>query len=87
MGVSFIMLTQQVPAVVVAIRRCDDRVYVLTIGSIRIEGPQSDGPFVIEFDQDLGTVDRIVNHRLVICAADPRKVGLIKVRLVLRKFH
>ena len=79
-----VVLPQQILAVVVAVGRAHDGVDVLAIGHRRIEVAQVGGPLVIEFDQNHGAVDPVVEHRVVISAADPGEPRLVEMRRELR---
>ena len=76
----FEVLTQQVLAIVVAIRRAHDRVDVLPSGHARRQLTQhTDGPLVVELDQDDGALNPVVEHGVRVASADPCEVRIVQV--------
>src|SRR5438445_7475346 len=71
-----VVLAQQILAVVVAVRRADHRVDVLTRGRIVVERHPA---LVIELDQDDRAVDAIVEDAVLLDAADPGEARLGQV--------
>ena len=76
----FEVLTQQILAVVVAIRRAHDRVDVLPRGNARRQLSQhTDGTLVVELDQDDGALDPVIEHGVRVASADPCEVRIVQV--------
>src|SRR5687768_15325070 len=75
--VLFVMLTQQILAVIVAVWRADDG---MDVDASRHSRPwQRHGRLVIELDQDDRTVDAVVKHALWAGPANPREPRLVQV--------
>ena len=72
------MLAQEVLAVVVAVGRANNDVYVLARWLLRVHGEATQvcRPLMIELDKHYGAMDPIVEDALRIGSADPRKIGL-----------
>src|SRR5688500_19292701 len=73
-----VVLPQQVFAVVVAVRRAHDGVYMRATGDPLAR--QRDGQLMIELDQDHRTLDAIVEHRIRPNVTHPGEPGLVQVR-------
>ena len=72
MRMLLVVLSQQVLAVVVAVRSADDGV---DVGTARYAGAlERDWGLVIELDEDHGAVDAVVEDRVRRGRADPREV-------------
>ena len=73
-----VMLPEQVVAVVIAIGGADDDVDVLANGAaVGVVLAHADGPLVIEFDENDGAVDAVVENGVVAGVADPGEVGAV----------
>src|SRR4029450_8155964 len=73
-----VVLAQQIPPVVVAVRRPDHGVGVVARGGVVVEG---DPALLVELDQDDGAVNPVVEDAVLVGAAHPREVGLREVSL------
>src|SRR5271165_4331540 len=71
-----IMLVQQVPAVVVAVRGAHYRVDMVARGLVvRVDDPR----LVVEFDEHDWTVDAVVEGAMIVVRPDPGKVRVAQV--------
>ena len=74
MRMLLVVLPQQVLAVIVAVRRADHGMDVIANRQLRVLGQMAGvgRPLVVELDQDHRTVDAIIEHAVILIAADPR---------------
>ena len=70
----FVMLAQEIPAVIVAVGGAHDYMDVIFVRLFVLA--KRDAPLVIEFNDDHRTLDAIIENAVVIHAAHPAKVGI-----------
>ena len=81
---TFVMLAEQIGAVVTAVRSADQGVDMVSGRNVVFE---YDPRMMIELDHHNGTVDPVIERRIVINVAVPRKPCLAEVRTSLHDFH
>ena len=75
-----VMLPEQILAVVVSIGGADDDVHVSVNGSsVRIVLAHADGTLVIEFDENDGAMDAVVENGIVAGIANPGEASAVEV--------
>src|SRR5690606_21714923 len=91
MRMFFVVLSQQVFAVIVAVRRAHNNVDVLTERNSALifgkEPPHARGALVVELNQQHGTVYAVVENAVGLVASDPGEVRLVKMLLDVSHLH